>query len=89
MNKEKLWISKANIFKLLILIVLTWLILVFTGPSIDKLCVIGRLSKHQANAISELKWNKCPKYSDCVAEENDRVLNKQCSDLLAWLTLRN
>lgn len=46
---------------------------------IDEACVVGRLSQEQADAINELGWEKCGR---CVAKVNDRVVVRECSEIL-------
>ena len=51
------------------------------GPAFDKTCVEGRLSAEQAEAVNGLEWRKCPSYrEECLAEANDRVIKRKCSE---------
>ncbi len=54
----------------------------------DRACVEGRLSAAQAEAINAQDWEKCPKYRNgvCLAARDDRVIRRECSELLRDLT---
>lgn len=57
----------------------------FGGKKIDSICVEGRLSQAQAEAINELPWEKCPGYrraanGKCEADLNDRIIARECSE---------
>ena len=54
----------------------------------DRACVEGRLSAAQAEAINAQDWEKCPKYRSglCLAAPGDRVIRRECSELLRSLT---
>jgi hypothetical protein len=70
---------------------LLWLSIVLLGPKIDEICVEGRLSAEQAEAVTSLKWNKCPKYrvNGCKVEEDDRILAASCSKFSRMIFLRD
>ena len=67
----------------LVILVGIWTVISFSGDTIDKTCIEGRLSEDQANVINQLEWGKCPGYRNgvCRAEEGDRVLVRECSEL--------
>lgn len=54
------------------------------GTKFDTVCVEGRLSESQAQALNQLEWDHCPSYREgnCEAEVNDRVFVGQCSEFL-------
>ena len=72
-----------------ITLVLLWATIVALGSSIDGVCVEGRLSVAQAEALNSLPWGKCPGYrnGNCKAEERDRVLVGECSEFSKTLSL--
>ncbi len=61
------------------------------GKIIDTICIEGRLSQEQCDAINELEWEYCPKYREryqegCTCEHRDRVFSKDCADALKRLS---
>ena len=88
-----------------ILLALVWAFITFGGGKwIDSICVEGRLSQAQVEAINSLKWEKCPGYrrraivthvagqdptGKCKAEVNDRVVIRECSQLSRAFFLRD
>lgn len=65
--------------------------LVVSGPYIDSICVEGRLSTEQAEAINHFAWKKCPKYRDgvCRAKKKDRILLRECSEFSRKILFRD
>ncbi len=71
-----------------IILILMWAaITFFVGDRFDEICIEGRISTEQAEMINTSHWYKCPKYreGECVAEENDRVLARECSEFFKLL----
>ena len=64
------------------LLLFIWLNVVLWGGRVfDRNCIEGRVSTQQAESINKAEWGKCPFYRrPCAAEENDRVLKRQCSE---------
>lgn len=64
-------------------LLLLWATIMFTGGWFDSLCVEGRLSAEQAEALNQMDWEKCPGYRQdvCLAEAGDRVVVRECSEL--------
>lgn len=75
----------------IILALLLWICLFFWGSVFDKECIEGRLSASQVAVINSLEWDLCPGYRKgyCRAEEGDRVLVRECSNLSRRILLRN
>ncbi len=79
----------------IILLALVWAFIVFGGGSwIDSICVEGRLSQAQVEALNSLEWEKCPNYrqragGECRAEVDDRVVIRECSSLSRTFFLRD
>lgn len=66
----------------------------WAGQYVDAVCVEGRLSRTQAEAVTALEWKKCPKYrvrqsGGCRAEKGDRVIVRECSRFMRRFTGRN
>jgi len=75
----------------LALLLFVWLnVVLWGGAYFDNVCIEGRLSAEQAEAINSEEWGKCPSYrdGDCKAEEKDRVLKHFCSKFSRKLTVR-
>jgi hypothetical protein len=75
-------------FKLFLLhaaitIFILWASIMTLGGWFDSICVEGRLSEEQANALNEMDWEKCPSYrrGACLAEAGDRIIIRECSEL--------
>ncbi len=79
----------------LILLALVWAWLVFGGGRwVDSICTEGRLSQAQVEALNSLEWERCPNYRQravggCLAEVNDRVVIRECSNLSRAFFLRD
>ncbi len=75
----------------IITIFLLWLGISLIGGKIDEICVEGKFSAVQAEAVNSLPWGKCPGYrnGDCRVKEGDRMLAKECSELSRSFFLRN
>ncbi len=61
------------------------------GQILDTVCIEGRLSQAQCDAVNELEWEYCPKYrrryqDGCTCEHRDRVFSKDCADALKRLS---
>jgi len=72
----------------LVLLLIIWVAISFSvGSRFDAVCVEGRISAAQAEALNSLEWDKCPSYrnGECAAEWNDRVLVGQCSEFFKFL----
>jgi hypothetical protein len=69
------------------------------GAYFDSICVEGRLSYEQVEAINSLSWDRCPKYrqsaidrgeyGQCKADVRDRVIVRECSEFFRSGTLRD
>ena len=72
-------------------ILVLWLGIVLAGRQIDILCIEGRVSAEQAEAVNSTPWSKCPKYrnGDCRVEEGDRILVRECSELSKSIFLQD
>jgi hypothetical protein len=60
----------------------------FGGRHFDRVCIEGRISEAQAEAINELPWKKCAG-GTCEADLNDRVIARECSEFLRKWALRD
>ena len=76
--------------KVLIILAAVWLIIFSFGKEFDKICIEGRLSAAQAEAVSQMDWGKCPKYNngECQAVERDRIFKGECSEFFRTLFFR-
>lgn len=75
----------------LITLLLLWAFLSFFGGEIDKICLEGRFSAVQAEAVNSLPWGKCPSYrnGNCRVEEGDRMLARECSEVSRFFFLQD
>ncbi len=79
----------------LVFLVLVYCFIAFGGGSwIDSICVEGKLSQVQVEALNSLEWEKCPGYrkranGGCTAEINDRVVIRECSQFSRAFFLRD
>jgi hypothetical protein len=73
------------------LLLFVWFnITLWGGAYFDSICIEGRLSATQAEALNGAEWGKCPSYRvACAAEENDRVIKHYCSAFTRSLWLRD
>lgn len=75
-------------------VAIVWAFLTFGGgKAIDSVCVEGRLSQLQVDAINALPWDKCPGYRQrenggCWADVKDRVVIRECSEFSRFVTFR-
>ena len=91
-RNRRLWLPLGAFLRhALLTLALLWSVLVLSGGQIDKVCLEGRLSAAQALAINTLPWSKCPSYrlGNCRAEEGDRIVIRECSELSRWFFRRD
>lgn len=56
-----------------------WVVINLVGADFDKACIIGRISKEQAEEINRSTWEKHS--SDArEAQAGDRIFNRHCSE---------
>ena len=60
----------------------------FGGRHFDRVCIEGRISHAQAEAINERHWEQCPG-GTCYAEINDRIIARECSEFMRKYALRD
>lgn len=76
--------KRINIFLIdaMLFLALVWSVIFLSDGAVDTICIEGRLSEAQAQAINQTEWDKCPKYrnGNCQAEKEDRVLARECSE---------
>jgi hypothetical protein len=72
-----------------IVLIVLWAGGVLLAGEVDRWCIKGRVSAVQAERINSGPWKKCPAYLDqtCLAQENDRVLARECSEISKTLFL--
>lgn len=89
--KETLRLLGRLLKTLVVGLLFIWLVIVLLGGKIDEICVEGKFSAVQAEAVNSLPWGKCPGYRDgnCQVEEGDRMLARECSELSRSFFLRN
>ena len=80
--------SLAHVFVMVFALSVLFLLLYFTVArptfkGIDKICVAGRISGEQADAVNSLQWQK---YNQIGAGPGDRIVKKECSELLKLVT---
>ena len=82
--------AKLLLFGILIATALLWGTLWMFGGKFDSVYVEGRLSAEQAGAVNALPWGHCPGYrdGDCHADEGDRVVVREFSELMRTLQMR-
>ena len=72
------------------LLLFIWLnIVLWGGRYFDSVCVEGRLSVEQVEALNNVQWGMCPTFRNgvCEAETNDRILKHYCSSFTRNLFL--
>lgn len=82
-------------FQVVVTLLLVWALFSWGAPIFDAYCIVGRISGSQAQSLNDLArfphhgWDKCVGgLSECVAKEGDRVIRKECSEVLRTIQLR-